>query len=75
MPSEDLRIISVLFVDLVGFTSHTERTDPDDSRRRLTVYHTRVRQDGERFGGRLEKLMVDGVFADCGSGDEYNRRS
>ena len=66
-PTEERRIISVLFADLVGFTSHTERTDPEDSRRRLTVYHTRVRQDVERFGGRLEKLMGDGVFAVFGA--------
>ena len=66
-PSEERRIISVLFADLVGFTSHTERTDPEDSRRRLTVYHTRVRQDVERFGGRFEKLMGDGVFAVFGA--------
>jgi class 3 adenylate cyclase/tetratricopeptide (TPR) repeat protein len=66
-PSEERRIISVLFADLVGFTSHTERTDPEDSRRRLTVYHSRVRQDVERFGGRLEKLMGDGVFAVFGA--------
>lgn len=66
-PSEERRIISVLFADLVGFTSHTERTDPEDSRRRLTLYHTRVRQDVERFGGRLEKLMGDGVFAVFGA--------
>ncbi len=66
-PTEERRIISVLFADLVGFTSHTERTDPEDSRLRLTVYHTRVRQDVERFGGRLEKLMGDGVFAVFGA--------
>lgn len=66
-PIEERRIISVLFADLVGFTAHTERTDPEDSRRRLTVYHTRVRQDVERFGGRLEKLMGDGVFAVFGA--------
>ena len=31
------------------------------------MYHTRVRQDVERFGGRLEKLMGDGVFAVFGA--------
>ena len=28
--------IAALFADLVGFTDHTERTDPEDSRRRLS---------------------------------------
>jgi class 3 adenylate cyclase/tetratricopeptide (TPR) repeat protein len=64
---EELKVISVLFCDLVGFTSHTERTDPEAVRERLTLYHARVRADVERFGGRVEKLMGDGVFAVFGS--------
>ncbi|HSL26571.1 MAG TPA: AAA family ATPase, partial [Acidimicrobiia bacterium] len=66
-PSEERRVISALFADLVGFTTHTERSDPEDSRRRLTLFHGRVRQDVERFGGSLEKLMGDGVFAAFGA--------
>ncbi len=53
----------MLFADLVGFTSHTERSDPEDVRERLSTYHQRAREDVERFGGRIEKLMGDGVFA------------
>jgi class 3 adenylate cyclase/tetratricopeptide (TPR) repeat protein len=53
----------VLFADLAGFTSHTERSDPEDVRERLSTYHRRVREDVERFGGKVEKLMGDGVFA------------
>ena len=66
-PSEERRVISALFADLVGFTSHTERSDPEDSRRRLTLFHGKVRQDVERFGGSVEKLMGDGVFAAFGA--------
>lgn len=66
-PSEERRVISALFADLVGFTTHTERSDPEDSRRRLTLFHGRVRQDVERFGGSVEKLMGDGVFAAFGA--------
>ena len=65
--TEERRIISVLFVDLVGFTAHTERSEPEDTRYRLGLYHARVRQDVERFGGRVEKLMGDGVFAVFGA--------
>ena len=57
----------MLFCDLAGFTAHTERTDPEDVRERLTMFHTAVRQDVERFGGRIEKLMGDGVFAVFGA--------
>lgn len=53
----------MLFTDLAGFTSHTEQSDPEDARERLSTYHRRVREDVERFGGKVEKLMGDGVFA------------
>ena len=66
-PTEERRVISALFADLVGFTTHTERSDPEDSRRRLTLFHGKVRQDVERFGGSVEKLMGDGVFAAFGA--------
>lgn len=62
-PTEERRLITVVFADLVGFTSHTERSDPEDVRQRLSTYQRRVREDVERFGGRIEKLMGDGVFA------------
>ena len=65
--TEQRRTVTVLFADLAGFTSHTERSDPEDVRERLTTYHGRVRQDVERFGGRIEKLMGDGVFAVFGA--------
>ncbi len=53
----------MLFCDLAGFTAHTETSDPEDVRARLTAYHRRVRREVERFGGHVEKLMGDGVFA------------
>ncbi len=59
--------MSVLFADLVGFTKRTEQSDPEDVRARLTVYHRCIRQNVEAFGGRIEKLMGDGVFAVFGA--------
>jgi class 3 adenylate cyclase/tetratricopeptide (TPR) repeat protein len=64
---EERKVVSVLFVDLVGFTAHTAQSDPEDVRARLTVYHREIREDVERFGGRVEKLMGDGVFAVFGA--------
>lgn len=60
---EERKVITVLFADLVGFTSHTEAHDPEDVKRRLTAYHRRMREHVERYGGHVEKLMGDGVFA------------
>jgi class 3 adenylate cyclase len=41
-PQEERRFISVLFVDLVGFTARAERLDPEDVRAILTPYHDTV---------------------------------
>jgi class 3 adenylate cyclase/tetratricopeptide (TPR) repeat protein len=62
-PSEERRVVSVLFADLAGFTERTERSDPEDVRARLTIYHKTAREQVEAHGGRVEKLMGDGVFA------------
>jgi class 3 adenylate cyclase/tetratricopeptide (TPR) repeat protein len=62
-PAEERRVVSVLFADLAGFTERTERSDPEDVRSRLTVYHKTAREQVEAHGGRVEKLMGDGVFA------------
>jgi class 3 adenylate cyclase/tetratricopeptide (TPR) repeat protein len=64
---EARKVVSVLFADLVGFTEHTERSDPEDVRARLTRFHRQMREDVERHGGRIEKLIGDGVFAVFGA--------
>jgi len=56
-------VVSVLFADLQGFTERTERSDPEDVRARLTIYHRTAREQVEAHGGKVEKLMGDGVFA------------
>lgn len=61
--AEERKVISALFADLVGFTAHTEQSDPEDVRAKLTIYHRHIREDVERFGGKIEKLMGDGAFA------------
>ena len=61
--AEERRIITALFTDLAGFTSHTESVDPEEAGERLTLYHRLVREEIERYDGRVEKLLGDGVFA------------
>ncbi len=60
---EEKKVVSVLFADLAGFTARTERSDPEDVRARLTIYHKTAREHVEANGGKVEKLMGDGVFA------------
>jgi class 3 adenylate cyclase len=75
--SEERRVVSVVFVDLVGFTSEAERLDPEDVRAILTPYYERVRAELERFGGRVEKFIGDAVMGVFGApiayGDDHER--
>jgi class 3 adenylate cyclase/tetratricopeptide (TPR) repeat protein len=64
---EERKVVSVLFVDLVGFTAASERADPEDVRARLRPYHARVKQEIERFGGTVEKFVGDAVMAVFGA--------
>ena len=68
---EERRIVSVLFVDLVGFTARSEALDPEDVRDFLTPYHERVREELERFGGSVEKFVGDAVMGVFGAPTAY----
>jgi class 3 adenylate cyclase len=60
-PREERRIVSVIFVDLVGFTERSEQLDPEDVRAILAPYHDCVRNEIESFGGSVEKFVGDAV--------------
>src|SRR5688500_19325589 len=51
---EERKLISVLFVDMVGFTSRSDKADPEDVRDTLQGFHARAKQEIERFGGTVE---------------------
>src|SRR5437868_7736206 len=60
---EERKIVTVLFADLVGFTSRAERLDPEDVRALLAPYWGHLRGELERFGGTVEKFIGDAVMA------------
>ena len=60
---EERKVVTVVFVDLVGFTARAERLDPEDVRAVLAPYHARLRADLERHGGTVEKFNGDAVMA------------
>jgi class 3 adenylate cyclase len=74
---EERRVVSVLFVDIVGFTSRAEQLDPEDVRSFLTPYYERVRAEIEGHGGRIEKFVGDAVLGIFGApvahGDDAER--
>ncbi len=60
---EERKVVTVLFADLVGFTSRSEKLDPEDVRAFLSPYYARLRTELERFGGTVEKFIGDAVMA------------
>jgi Adenylate and Guanylate cyclase catalytic domain/zinc-ribbon domain len=64
---EERKVVSVLFVDLVGFTDRSDRADPEDVRATLRPYHERVKADIEGYGGTVEKFIGDAVMAVFGA--------
>jgi class 3 adenylate cyclase len=62
-PSEERKVVTVLFADLVRSTSPAERTDPEDVRALLSPFYGRLRAELERFGGTVEKFIGDAVMA------------
>ena len=77
LPRDERRIVTVIFVDLVGFTAHAESLDPEEVRAVLTPYHDRVRREIESFGGVVEKFIGDAVMGIFGAplahGDDAER--
>jgi class 3 adenylate cyclase/tetratricopeptide (TPR) repeat protein len=63
LPHAERKTVTVLFADLVGFTSRAEQLDPEDVRAVLWPYYTRLRGELERFGGTVEKFIGDAVMA------------
>ncbi|NDJ59856.1 MAG: response regulator [Chloroflexi bacterium] len=58
-----LQEVTVMFIDLEGFTSMAERTDPERLLAILNQYHTMVVGMVREHGGTIDKFIGDGVMA------------
>jgi class 3 adenylate cyclase/tetratricopeptide (TPR) repeat protein len=67
VPVSERRLVSVLFADLVGFTTLSEHRDPEEVRDLLSSYFDRSRTLIERYGGTVEKFIGDAVMAVWGT--------
>src|SRR5438552_861751 len=74
---QERKLVSVLFVDLVGFTGQSERADPEDVRDTLNAYRAAAQESIQVFGGNMEKFIGDAVMAVFGApvshGDDAER--
>jgi class 3 adenylate cyclase/tetratricopeptide (TPR) repeat protein len=66
-PVAERRLVSVLFADLVGFTSLSESRDPEEVRELLSRYFESCRRLVELYGGVVEKFIGDAVMAVWGT--------
>ncbi len=62
-PVASRRVTSVLFGDLVGFTTLAERRDQEETRELLGRYFEECRRVITRYGGTVEKFIGDAVMA------------
>src|SRR4051794_13674445 len=62
-PVAERRGTSVLFADLVGFTTLSESRDPEEVRELLSDYFATARTIVARYGGTVEKFIGDAVMA------------
>jgi class 3 adenylate cyclase/tetratricopeptide (TPR) repeat protein len=65
--TEERKIVTILFCDLVGFTARSDLADPEDVRAAIRPYHQRLRTEIERLGGTVEKFIGDAVMAVFGA--------
>ncbi len=66
-PEAERRLVSILFADLVGFTTLSESRDPEEVRELLSRYFDTSRRVIGRYGGTVEKFIGDAVMAVWGA--------
>ena len=65
-PVAERRLVSVLFADLVGFTTLSESRDAEEVRELLSRYFDTCRRLIGLYGGTVEKFIGDAVMAAFG---------
>ena len=61
--TEERRLVTILFADVVGSTALGESLDPEDVRALMARLFSLARDAVERHGGRVEKFIGDAVMA------------
>jgi len=64
--------VTVLFLDIRGFTSFSEKMDPEDLSIFLAEFRSRITKSVFHFGGTLDKFIGDAVMAVFGTPNPSN---
>ena len=62
-PTEERKVVTVLFADLTGSTTIAERLDPEQMRAIMSRFFEVMAEEIHRFGGTVEKFIGDEVMA------------
>jgi class 3 adenylate cyclase/tetratricopeptide (TPR) repeat protein len=63
IPMGEIRPVTVMFVDICGYTDLSGRLDPEDTHRLLQQFFAVTDEIVVRFGGRIDKHIGDSVMA------------
>ena len=61
--ADERRVVTVLFADLVGFTSLSEGTDPEQVKNVVDRCFQRLVAVVESYGGKVDKIIGDAIVA------------
>ncbi|HUP84724.1 MAG TPA: adenylate/guanylate cyclase domain-containing protein [Acidimicrobiales bacterium] len=61
--AEERRVVTVLFADLVGFTTFSEGADPEQLKNLVDTGFQRLVNDIANHGGRVDKIVGDQIMA------------
>ena len=61
--ADERRVVTVLFADLVGFTTLSETRDPEQVKNLVDRCFERLVADIESYGGRVDKIIGDAIVA------------
>ncbi|HET7854619.1 MAG TPA: adenylate/guanylate cyclase domain-containing protein, partial [Candidatus Methylomirabilis sp.] len=63
VPTEERRLITIFFADIVGSTTIAERLDPEDWRRTVAALHRTISAIVEEHQGSVAQYLGDGLLA------------
>ncbi len=67
VPAEERRRVSILFADIVGYTTVAERLDHESVKALTERYLSRLALEVERFGGYVDQYIGDNIMAVFGA--------